>query len=75
MTSLNIPKTKIIDASNDIAEVSVLIMLLKDAYTYEHAPEYTDTTLALSAIYKLANKLNYDLFYLLNDEKTGEAKP
>ncbi|WP_314190771.1 hypothetical protein [Yersinia massiliensis] len=74
MTSLNVPKNKIVNASNDIAEVAVLIMLLKDAYTYEHAPEYTDTTLALSAIHKLANKLNSDLFYLLNDEN-GEAKP
>lgn len=74
MNELTVPKNKIVDASNDISEVAVLIMLLKDAYTYEHAPEYTDTTLALSAIHKLANKLNSDLFYLLNDENTGEAK-
>lgn len=73
MTSLTAAECKIVDASDSSAELVALLTLLKDAYTHEHAPDETDTVFALTAILKLAHRLNSDLFYLLNDEN-GEAK-
>ncbi|CNI83097.1 hypothetical protein [Yersinia pekkanenii] len=73
MTSLNIPEYEIVNVSDRSSEVVVLLTLLKDAYTHEHAPEETDTVFALTSILKLAHKLNSDLSCLLNNE-SGEAK-
>ena len=73
MTSFNILKIKMVDASNNISKVAVLIGLLKDAYTHEHPPEDTDAVFALSAIQELVIELDVNLFHLLNDEN-GEGK-
>lgn len=73
MNKLTVPKNKIMNASNGISELVVLIGLLKDAYTHEHPPEDSDAAFALSGIQKLASELDSNLFHLLNDEQTGEV--
>ncbi|ELI8122894.1 hypothetical protein RSF44_002180 [Yersinia enterocolitica] len=72
MISLTIPKHKVEDASDSANEIFILVSMVKDAL--DDNKELTDIGFAVSAILKLASNLNSSLFYLLHDEKTGEAK-